>query len=238
MASQAQQGAPSLEDLLKGILDQQVTMSRQMAEQQQLLQQQISSQNTTIEQMLVHMKELGEKTSKSPISTPRSSEGGDESGCMEEMGTNRRHKETDQMLKSPIPFNPRIEFPFFDGSNPRSWIKKCSKYFCLCKTPPSQKVEIASLYMSGKAELWFNGYAMCRPQMVWEEFVVDVCARFGDELGSQVVEDFNKLTQLGSIDQYLERFEDLKSLMLLKNPTLPPDYFVDSFVGGLSPQLK
>jgi len=36
----------------------------------------------------------------------------------------------------------------------------------------------------------------------------------------------------------LEKFEELKSLMLLKNPALPADYFMDSFVGGLSPQLK
>ena len=206
-----------------------------MAEQQQLLSQQISSQNTTFEQMLAQMKEMGGKAGKSPISSLKSVEEGDESGFMEEMGAARQPKEIDQMLKPPMPFTPRIEFPSFDGSNPRSWVKKCSKYFCLCKTPPGQKVEIASLYMSSKAELWFNGYAMSRSQMVWEEFVVDVCARFGDELGSQVVEDFNKLTQTGSIDQYLERFEDLKSLMLLKNPSLPPDYFVDSFVGGLSP---
>ena len=53
-----------------------------------------------------------------------------------------------------------------------------------------------------------------------------------------MVEEFNKLTQTGSIDDYLEKFEELKSLMLLKNPVLPVDYFVNSFVGGLSPQLK
>ena len=123
------------------------------------------------------------KAGKSPISSLKSVEEGDESGFLEEMGAARRPKETDQILKPPMPFTPRIEFPPFHGSNPRSWVKKCSKYFCLCKTPPGQKAEIASLYMSGKAELWFNGYAMSRSQMVWEEFVVDVCARFRDELG-------------------------------------------------------
>ena len=146
----------------------------------------------------------------------------------------RRAKEMEQ-VKLPVSFSSRLEFPPFDGSNPCSWVKKCSKYFSLCKTPPGQKVEVASLYMSGKSEMWFNGYVLNRPQLIWEEFVVDVSARFRDELGSQVVEDFNKLTQTGTIDQYLERFEDLKALMLLKNPSLPMDYFVDSFVGGLSP---
>lgn len=32
-------------------------------------------------------------------------------------------------------FNPKIEFPHFDGVNPRGWIKKCTKYFNLCKVP-------------------------------------------------------------------------------------------------------
>ena len=53
-----------------------------------------------------------------------------------------------------------------------------------------------------------------------------------------MVEEFNKLIQTGSINEYLEKFEELKSLMKVKNPLLPADYFVDSFVGGLSPQIK
>ncbi|KAJ8427985.1 hypothetical protein Cgig2_012073 [Carnegiea gigantea] len=57
-------------------------------------------------------------------------------------------------------------------------------------------------------------------------------------MGSQIVEDFNRLSQTGIIDEYLERFEELKSLMLVKNPLLPADYFVDSFIGGLVPQIK
>ena len=53
-----------------------------------------------------------------------------------------------------------------------------------------------------------------------------------------MVEEFNKPTQTGSIDEHLEKFEELKSLMQIRNPLLPVDYFVDSFVGGLSPQIK
>lgn len=135
-------------------------------------------------------------------------------------------------------FNPIIEFPQFDGMNPRGWVKKFSKYFHLCKTPSQQKVELASLYMVGKAETWYNGYAMGRQAILWEDFVVDVFARFGDELGSHVVDEFNKLKHVGPIDGYLEKFKELKSLMLLKNPSLPNDYFVGSFIGGLDDNIK
>lgn len=57
-------------------------------------------------------------------------------------------------------------------------------------------------------------------------------------MGSQIVEEFNKLNQTGTIDAYLERFVELKSLKLVKNPLLPADYFVDSFIEGLVPQIK
>ena len=42
--------------------------------------------------------------------------------------------------------------------------------------------------------------------MSWEEFVMDVCARFRDNLDSKVVEDFNRLLQTGTLDEYLAKF--------------------------------
>ena len=53
-----------------------------------------------------------------------------------------------------------------------------------------------------------------------------------------MVEDFNKLQQTGSLDEYLERFEELKALMIQRTPALPDVFFVDSFISGLKPQLK
>lgn len=68
--------------------------------------------------------------------------------------------------------------------------------------------------------------------------MVEKSARFRDEIGSQVVEEFNKEMQTGSLDDYLEKLEELKALMLVKNPSLPDDYFVDSFIGGLASYIK
>lgn len=41
----------------------------------------------------------------------------------------------------------KLEFPKFDESNPRIWIKKCCKYFSLCKIPKDQRVDLASLHV-------------------------------------------------------------------------------------------
>ena len=135
-------------------------------------------------------------------------------------------------------FLPRIEFSVFDGSNPRLWIKKCSRYFSLCKIPEPQRVDLASIHLKGRAEVWFSSYIAVKKNVEWDEFIMDVCGRFKQDLGCRVVEDFNKLQQTGPIDEYLERFEELKSLMIQRTPTLPDVFFVDSFISGLKPQLK
>ena len=50
-------------------------------------------------------------------------------------------------------FTPKVEFPRFDGNGAKSWVKKCAKYFSLCKIPEEQRVDLASLYMFDKAEV-------------------------------------------------------------------------------------
>ena len=49
-------------------------------------------------------------------------------------------------------FNPKIEFPVFEGCDPRRWIKRCTRYFGLCKVHENQKADLASLYLKGPAE--------------------------------------------------------------------------------------
>lgn len=44
--------------------------------------------------------------------------------------------------------------------------------------------------------------------------------------------------QVGSVDQYQERFEELTSYMTIINPLLNETHFVSSFISGLKPKLK
>jgi len=190
-----------MKDVIKNLLDQQVVMAKQIADQQQLFNQQISAQNQQMEQqqqalsqIISQIKEIGIKPGKQHPYSSSLAEKGDESPnflLVSDNDSAKKNIDTEIPHRSPMLFNPRIEFPQFDGTNPRGWVKKCSKYFNLCKTPSQQKVELASLDMIGKAETWYNGYSLGRQHVIWEDFVVDVCARFRDELGSQVVQDFN-----------------------------------------------
>ncbi|XP_074267352.1 uncharacterized protein LOC141590682 [Silene latifolia] len=119
-------------------------------------------------------------------------------------------------------FIPKLDFPSFSGENSRD----------------DQKVDIAGIRLSGKVGDWFNAYMAARVTVSWSSFVLDLCARFVDDVGDNVVEKFNKLHQLGSLNDYLDSFEYLKSLMIQRNPLLNDAFFLDSFIGGLKPVIK
>jgi len=58
-----------------------------------------------------------------------------------------KHEEETLITRGISTFNPKVKFLTFDRANPRGWIKKCTKYFNLCKIPGNQKMELTSLYL-------------------------------------------------------------------------------------------
>ena len=92
--------------------------------------------------------------------------------------------------------------------------------------------------MIDKAEVWVSNYLAIKKHVEWSEFVIDLSARFKDDMGLSVVEQFNKLQQLGSIEEYIDEFDNLRSLMEQFHHVLPDPYMLESFIGGLKPAVK
>ena len=74
--------------------------------------------------------------------------------------------------------------------------------------------------------------------MRWIDFAEEFCIRFGERNMVDIVEEFNKLKQEGSVTDYQERFEELGVLMWNMQPTLTDKYFVPSFISGLKDELR
>lgn len=62
--------------------------------------------------------------------------------------------------------------------------------------------------------------------------------RFGERTRMDIIKEFNKPRQEGSVKEYQTRFEELKSLVIISYLTLNEAYFVSSFVTGLNDELK
>lgn len=136
------------------------------------------------------------------------------------------------------PNPPKLELPMFSSGNPREWVRKCQKYFLNYHVPESQKVDVVEMFLEGKADIWFQGVKLERPNLSWDVFCELLNERFAEKGGRDVVEEFNKLRQNGSVEEYQEKFEELKSLMLMKNPKLDEQYFVSSFISGLKDEIR
>ena len=70
------------------------------------------------------------------------------------LGTHERvnddpHRKTAGYGGNQFQFNPKVEFPCFDGHDPKGWIKKCTRYFSLCRIQDEQKVDLAALHLRG-----------------------------------------------------------------------------------------
>ncbi|CAO2832351.1 unnamed protein product [Amaranthus hypochondriacus] len=133
---------------------------------------------------------------------------------------------------------PKLTCPSFDGTNPRMWIKKCNRYFNLCKIADDAKVELASLYMVDKVEIWVSSYLSNRKQVDWEDFKFDLVARFKDTTSSNVVENFNKLYNKTSLEEYVDSFKQCKFDLFQNGHGLSEEYLLESFIGGLKEEVK
>ena len=82
-------------------------------------------------------------------------------------------------------------------------ILKASKYFELCKIPDEQRVDLASLHMLEKAENWVSSYLAVRKNAALGGFTTDLTARFRDENGANIVEQFKTLIQHDTLENTL-----------------------------------
>ena len=133
---------------------------------------------------------------------------------------------------------PKLTCPSFDGTNPRMWIKKYNRYFDLCKIADEAKVEHASLYMIDKAQIWVFSYLSNRKHVDWEDFKFDLVVRFKDTTSANVVENFNKLYNNASLEEYVDSFEQCKSELFQNGHRLSEEYLLESFIGGLKEEVK
>ena len=133
---------------------------------------------------------------------------------------------------------PKLELHMFSGENPCEWIRKCNKYFMLHRIQEDHKLLVVEMFLEGKADMWFQGVKLEKQRLSWREFEELLCQRFKGTCCRDIVEEFNKLQQTGTVEAYQEKFEELKTLMLIQNPNLSEEYFISSFTSGLREEIK
>lgn len=134
---------------------------------------------------------------------------------------------------------PKVDFPKFEGHDPRSWVAKCEKYFQLNPTLDARaKVICAALYLEGEADIWFRSLEEEKPGLLWPDFVDLVCNRFSKVGYENLVGKFNKLLQKGSVEEYITQFDELRSHVMSQEGHHRESYYIDTFISGLKEEIS
>ncbi|KAG2577003.1 hypothetical protein PVAP13_6NG073760 [Panicum virgatum] len=97
---------------------------------------------------------------------------------------------------------PKMDFPKFDGSNPRLWKDKCELFFEVYCVSESLKPRFAALNFSGSAASWLQTLERRGRVGSWEELHKAVCNRFDRDQYSLHMRQLDSLRQTGSVDEY------------------------------------
>lgn len=133
---------------------------------------------------------------------------------------------------------PKLHFPEFNGDDSDGGIRKAEKYFEMVGVPPEDKVKIAVMYINGKAEIWWRGTGCNENFLPWHQFCKMVSDRFYTSSEYEVIGQFHNLKQLGTVVDYVGRFEELVSMVKRTNPTLSETYYIRSFISGLKDHIQ
>ncbi|XP_061340175.1 uncharacterized protein LOC133286741 [Gastrolobium bilobum] len=128
----------------------------------------------------------------------------------------------------------KMEIPLFEGKNPHLWIFKCEMFFRIQQIPEELKVELAGLRMEGAAASWFQWIHNSGTVQHWDQFTLVVRQRFGGDSYTDMRGALSKLSQVGSLTDYVRDFE----ILMNQVPGLPDDLLLSFFASGLSLELR
>lgn len=132
-----------------------------------------------------------------------------------------------------------MDFPRFEGKDPRGWVNQCEKFFLLNPYMESKtKVVYATLHLEGDADIWFQTIQNEHPAILWEQFIELLYQRFSKGGYENIIGQFNKLTRKGRVEEYICQFEELRKYLISVDGSHKENYYVDSFLSGLKEEIS
>lgn len=133
---------------------------------------------------------------------------------------------------------PKHDFPHFDGNLPNLWLDRCASYFELYRTRVQNWVTTASLYLDGRAALWWQAVRQSRRAMTWDAFGRALQEEFGPDEFEVQMHQLLQLHQTGTVAEYRLQFETYMYHLLALDPSLSIKFFVTQFLLGLKPEIR
>jgi hypothetical protein len=133
---------------------------------------------------------------------------------------------------------PQLDFPKFDGTNPKLWIKQCGTYFDLYAIPVENWVKLATVNFAGPAAFWMQTVEINIRKCSWEYLCQLVVDRFDRDQFNHFIHQFFHVKQIDSVTEYVTLFDNLMHQLLAHDPLVNPAILTGKFVDGLKPNIR
>ena len=157
---------------------------------------------------------------------------------LEQTSTNTHSPSSSSANPSPAntnnPQKMKLDVPRFDGSDPSGWIFKIQQFFAYHSTPDSERLTIASFYMEGPALAWFQWLMRNHQLTTWQSFLEALDVRFSHSPYEDPTGLLFKLTQIGTVTEYLTQFEAIANRIVGLSLSL----LLSCFISGLDPDIR
>jgi len=138
----------------------------------------------------------------------------------------------------PKPAMPKMDFPDFEGSDPKVWLDNCRDYFELYQIPEGMWVTAARMHLKGKAGKWYQAFKQKNTFRSWTHFCGVIEQEFGSDDFRSSMHDLLALKQTGSIDEYTEQFQALQYSVTMHNAGYDGMFFSQQYVLGLKEDIR
>lgn len=146
-----------------------------------------------------------------------------------------RQGRTGSSSSSKLPF---VDFPHFNGENPKLWQIRCEDYFHMFDTEPALWISVAGMQFEGPAARWLQAVQHRIASITWSGFCELVLQRFGRNQHQSLIRRLYRLVQTGSVDEYIDQFAELVDQLAAYETAPDPLHYTTRFLDGLKPHIR
>jgi hypothetical protein len=124
----------------------------------------------------------------------------------------------------------KINFPPFDGTNPKLWLGHCLDYFEMYFVSHRHWIKVSTMHLSRAAACWLQSVEEQVRARDWEQFTQLVMNRFGKDQHELLICQLFHIFQSGSVQEYIDKYTGLVDQLLAYGRNIDPVYYTMCFV--------
>lgn len=128
---------------------------------------------------------------------------------------------------------PKLQFPEFDGSNPKLWISRCEDYFDICDVESGLWIKVATMHFAEPASPWLQSVERKLRSCSWSEFCSLLLERFGRDHHELLVRQMLHIRQSGPVSEYIQQFSTLVDQLAAYEGHIDQLHYTMRFIDGL-----